>query len=156
MIRSTLFAVLLTLFAIPLQAQDNLEGLWKGTITEGGLKSNESYTFELYIQKEGKQLVGRSYIYRKDGTVIEMEVKGQLYGDLSLYLRDKEHIPILLPDGGESEAPSYTRKYQLLYKPSIWNTKLEGYWQEIIKSPMEVKRNLGRIELKKVKVRDKA
>lgn len=126
-----------------------LEGLWKGTMTLGGLNSNEKVKFELFLKKENSKLIGRSYLYLNDGRVIEMEVKGTLYGDLSLYLRESEFIPFPGLEG--EEPPSFNRKYQLLYMPSIWNTKMEGFWQEITGESFNENRKLGRIKLKKMK-----
>lgn len=129
-----------------ISAQDDLEGLWKGTITAGGLESEESYTFELFLKKEGKKLTGKSYVHLKRGKVIEMEIRGWLYNDMSLYMTDGEFIPV----EGTGVKPRFFRKYQLMYRPSIWKTTLNGYWQEIIPQPFLDGRDRGRIFLKKV------
>lgn len=140
-------AILLFILAFPTQAQDSLEGLWKGVITDGGIESDNSYTFELFIQKEGKKITGKSYVHLEKGKVLEMEVRGWLYYDNSIYLNDVEFIPLQ----GSGVKPRYTRKYQLMYKPSIWKTTLDGFWQEIIPQPFFEGRDRGRIFLKKVK-----
>ncbi|NRB63181.1 MAG: hypothetical protein HRU40_09195 [Saprospiraceae bacterium] len=128
-------------------AQEKLEGLWKGSITDGGLDSENSYDFEVFIKKEGKKIRGKSYVHLERGKVVEMEIRGMLYGDMSLYLTDVEFIPL----EGVEVKPRYTRKYQLLYRPSIWETTLNGYWQALIPTPFFDGRDRGRIFLKKVK-----
>lgn len=146
--RHVLLLTLVCLLSVPvtLTAQEDLEGLWKGTITAGGLESEESYTFELFLKKEGKKLTGKSYVHLERGKVIEMEVRGWLYGDMSIYMTDGEFIPV----EGTGVKPRFYRKYQLMYRPSIWKTTLNGYWQEIIPQPFFDGRDRGRIFLKKV------
>ena len=145
--------VLLLCVSLTVSAQSRLEGTWKGTMTIGGLESNETVQMELYIQKKGAKLVGRSYITLKNKEVIEMEVKGSLYGDLSLYLRETDFIPV---PGQEENKPKFNRKYQLMYMPSIWDTKMEGYWQELTDHYFSEGRRLGKIKLKKMKDLKKA
>jgi len=147
MLRLGLFLCFLMIGVSGVQAQDKLEGLWKGTISDGGLESENSYTFELFLTKEGKRLKGKSYVHLEKGKVIEMEIRGVLYQDQSIYMADVEFIPL----EGAGVKPRYTRKYQLLYRPSIWETTLNGYWQEIIPTPFFDGRDRGRIFLKKVK-----
>lgn len=137
---------------LPAQKSGGLEGLWKGSMTLGGLEDQREVTFELYLSLEEKHLIGKSYLYLSDEEVVEMEVRGTLYGDLSLYLQDREFIP---EPGSDEEAPFY-RKYQLMYMPSIWNTKMEGYWQEVTPNYFSEDRRLGRIKLKKMKDPGKA
>lgn len=146
--RYVFLLTLVCLLSVPvsLTAQENLEGLWKGTITAGGLESEDSYTFELFLKKEGKKLTGKSYVHLERGKVIEMEVRGWLYGDMSIYMTDGEFIPVK----GTGVKPRFYRKYQLMYRPSIWKTTLNGYWQEVIPQPFFDGRDRGRIFLKKV------
>lgn len=147
MFRFGMLIICLFFHSPTIMAQEKLEGLWKGTITDGGLDSENSYEFEVFLKKEGKQIKGKSYVHLDRGKIIEMEVRGILYGDLSIYMTDVEFIP--LEDSGLK--PRYTRKYQLLYRPSIWETTLNGYWQEIIPTPFFEGRDRGRVFLKKVK-----
>lgn len=130
-----------------LSAQSRYDGLWEGELTYGGIYSEESYRFQMWLQYDGTSLKGRSYVFLSKDEVIEMEIRGVLYGDLSIYLSDTSFMPA---EGSELMPPFY-RKYQLLYKRSIWETALEGYWQEIVDSPMYEKRARGRIKLQKVK-----
>ncbi len=125
-----------------------LEGLWEGEMTVGGLESQQGLRFELLLTTEGRQLSGRSYVYLQDGEVIEMKISGYWYQDQSLYLEDSQ----FLPAEGSSAEPVFGRKYQFLFKPSIFGTTLEGYWQQIIPEPFFEGRDRGRILLKKVKI----
>lgn len=61
-------------------AQDELLGQWTGIITqdEGGYRSE--YGFELYLKKEGKNLItGRSYVY-VENIYAEMALSGFFVG----------------------------------------------------------------------------
>lgn len=127
--------------------QHRLAGQWEGQMTYGGLLSQKEYKLELFLQVEGSKVKGRSYVYYDPQTVITMDIRGRLYSDQSIYLEDIEFIPT---EGVELEPP-FNRKYQLLMDRSIWVTKLEGYWQEIIPEPFYTKRDRGRILLRKVK-----
>ena len=147
----TLLFSLLTLFIIPSEAQTGLEGLWEGTLSTGGIHSRTGYKFELYLKKVGRKWQGRSLIYLDDGTTLEMNVHGRFYEDRSLYFRDIEFIPI----EGSDFLPEFYRKYELIYERSIYESKLDGYWQEIGKS-FEKRRKQGRIFLRKVKAPSKA
>ncbi len=133
--------------SIGLSAQGRFDGLWEGKLTYGGIHSEQSYRFQLWLQTDGGSLKGRSYVYLTPEQAIEMEVQGTIYSDMSLYLLDVEFIPA----AGHSLIPAFYRKYQMVFKRSIWETALEGYWQQILDSPMEERRERGRIQLQKVK-----
>jgi hypothetical protein len=142
------FVLLLFLIAAApaLDAQKHLEGLWEGVITRGGLHAKTGYRFQLFLQIEGHRLRGRSYVYLDGEKVVEMSLRGSLYEDRSVYFHDIEFIPA----EGSSVEPPFFRKYQMIYSRSIWENKLEGYWQEIIDAPLDGKREYGRIYLKKI------
>ncbi len=133
---------------VALFAQSRFDGLWEGELTYGGLHSEQSYLFQMWLQSDGGNIWGRSYVHLKPNQVVEMEIKGRLYGDLSIYLTDVHFVPI----AGSNVTPPFYRKYQLAFKYSIWETALEGYWQEIIDSPMDERRDRGRIKIQKVKM----
>mgnify|MGYP006283230355 CR=1 FL=1 len=143
--RITLLLAMLLLAELPLSGQKHLEGLWEGYITKGGLHTEDGYKFELLIKLDGHRITGRSYIHLEEGKVIEMDVRGYLYQDRSISLKDIEFIPA----AGSDLLPPFNRKYQMIYTRSIWESKLEGYWQEIITSPFDQRRDRGRIILKK-------
>ena len=139
--------VLVSLFIVTAGfAQKGLEGLWEGTITKGGIYSEAGDRVELFLEVEGSKISGRSYVHMPDGKVVEMELKGSFYQDRSIYLEDIEFVP----PADSSYVPPFSRKYQLIYTRSIWNNKLEGYWQQIIPTPFHSSRKRGRIFLKKV------
>ncbi|MEN0005847.1 MAG: hypothetical protein AAF798_16985 [Bacteroidota bacterium] len=127
-------------------SQKQLLGLWEGVITDGGIHTDEGFKFQLYILEINKnKLVGRSYVYLSEEEVVEMDIEGVIYGDRSIYFRDINFVPL---EGGVTKAP-YNRKYEVLYNRSIWDTKIEGYWQEIMPQVFADHRQRGRIKLKK-------
>ncbi|MCP3928395.1 MAG: hypothetical protein GY705_04770, partial [Bacteroidetes bacterium] len=143
----TFFLFILSTLILNISIAQHLAGLWQGVITKGGLSSQAGDKFELYLEKDGSQIKGRSYIYLDNGNVIEMDVTGRLFDDRSMGLYD---IQFISQEGSDFEPP-FNRKYQLIYKKSVWEseTSLKGYWQENITSPFATKRKRGRIFLKK-------
>ncbi|KAA3624475.1 MAG: hypothetical protein DWQ02_23030 [Bacteroidetes bacterium] len=141
---------LLVLFLLPvltLSAQKGLKGKWEGTITWGGYDKKAGDKFELYIEAKGHRVTGRTYIHQKNGDVITREFKGRIYEDRSMYL---EEIPDPTADKDtEFQTPSKLRRYQFLYTRSIFESTLEGHWQEMIKDPLNKKRAIGRIYMTK-------
>ena len=155
--RAIFFYLVLTLFSVvvfqnDVVAQKGLEGLWEGTITKGGIYSEEGYKFELYLKKKGKYWEGKSIVYLDDGRKIEMDVHGRFYKDRSMYFKDIKFIP----REDDISIPPFYRKYQLIYDRSIWESKLDGYWQENVFEPFEKRRRQGRVFLRKVKKPSKA
>lgn len=142
-----------------LTAQRDIEGLWEGTITFGGIHSEDTYKFQLYLQTQGKKITGKSLIYLTETETIEMDVSGSMYGDRSVYLEEFNFIPVAgykNEEMAEEASPfPFYRKYQFLHNRSIWESKLEGYWQEIINEPFDPYRERGRITLKRVEKRAK-
>lgn len=137
-----------SIICAPTFSQVSLEGSWVGTITTGGLNSKQTYKFELILARSGKNgLKGRSFVHVSPSEVIEMDISGKLYGDQSIYLEDL----IYLPSEGKEAAPPYDRKYELIFNRSIWNSNLEGFWQEKRPDPFFPMRSRGRIYLKKKK-----
>ncbi len=128
--------------------QKGLGGFWEGQITMGGLESRKAYRIELHLEVEGKEIQGRSFIHLDDGGVLQMKVRGYLYHDRSLSLKEIEFVGD--PNKPELIAP-FNRKYQLLWHRSIWDSKLEGYWQEVRHDVFNDKRERGRLRLAKVK-----
>lgn len=133
---------LITVFAV---AQKSLEGLWVGTITDG-IHSETGYKFEMIIEIEGKTIKGRSFVHIGPNEIIEMELSGRMYEDRSIYMKDMEFIPT----EGKEVPPPFNRKYQFAYDRSIWESTLEGYWQEVRGDSFNPKRQRGKIILKKV------
>lgn len=126
--------------------QHRLDGLYEGTLTRGGIYSKEGLRFELLLEVKGNKVKGRSYIHISENEVIEMDIRGILYNDRSIYLEDTNFV-----SQTDSEiTPPFNRKYQLVFNRSIWDSTLEGYWQEIRTDVFHEKRHRGRIFLKKV------
>ena len=126
--------------------QKGLAGLWEGKITKGGIYSEDGYKFELFLEVEGPVITGRSYVHLGKNQVIEMDVEGKMYSDRSIWLHEKGFID----DQHSSLLPPFNRKYQFIYNRSIWDSSLEGYWQEMIPESFYEKRKRGRITLRKV------
>lgn len=127
-------------------AQHRLDGLYEGVLTQGGIYSKEGLRFELLLEVKGAEVSGRTYLHISDTEIIEMDIKGILYNDRSVYFEDIKFINQV----DSKLVPPYNRKYQLLFSRSIWESSLEGYWQEIRKEVFHEKRQRGRILLKKV------
>lgn len=137
-----------SMICTPIFSQVSLEGSWVGTITTGGLNSKQTYKFELVLARSGKGVLkGRSFVYISPSEVIEMDISGKLYGDQSIYLEDLYY----LPSEGRESTPPYDRKYELIFNRSIWDSNLEGFWQEKRPDPFFPMRSRGRIFLKKKK-----
>ena len=127
-------------------AQEPIEGLWEGTITIGGLESRQGYKFELFLEViDGRKIKGRSYVYIAKDDILEMDISGWLYNDRSIYFEDVDFIPV----EGSTVFPRFNRKYQMIFNRSIWESTLEGYWQEMIHDPFDTRRERGRLSLRK-------
>ena len=129
------------------KANKYLSGYWKGYITQGSLEATVGLPFEMYLEVKGSLVKGRTYVYQENGEVIEMEVNGRLYSDNSIYLTEGEFIE----KEGSDIQPTHVKKYQFIYNRSIFESdnSLDGYWQEITKTPFAVKRKRGKIVMKK-------
>lgn len=144
---------------VSLSAQNGLAGLWEGEITKGGLHTENGYRFELYLTVKDGHIKGQSYIYVSEDSIITRRLSGRMYEDRSIYL--EEVSPGLVSSSNESfsgdvSASAFTRKYQILYNRSIWDTNLEGYWQEVTPHSFSEKRQRGRVKLKKKENKAKA
>ncbi len=145
-----LFAVLFVLglcVSPSLHAQKRLEGLFQGSLTLGGLGSSRKVKVEMYLKIDKKQVEGRSYVHLAPGKTVEMQLRGIFYDDFSIYLEEVGEIQPGAP--GQANAP-YPRKYQLMYSGHFEDVQLTGFWQQVIDTPFDKKRHLGRIKLAKV------
>lgn len=107
-----------------LQAQTDLSGQWKGTITQdpGGYKTE--YEFELYIKQEGRAISGRSFVY-VDSIFAEMKLEGELHSNVFLRFEEVEVVDYKAFEGMEW----CVKKGQLLLKKQENLLILEGFWQ---------------------------
>ncbi|MCP9236107.1 hypothetical protein [Lewinella sp. JB7] len=142
-------AFLFSVFLLPLllTAQTSLDGLWEGTMTVGGIYSNEALPMQLYITTDGSRVTGRSYVTLPDGKVLRMDLSGYYYGDRSLSLVEISFVG----DGDNAIMPEFNRQYQIVYKPDLWDSELRGYWQEVSDHTFSDTRRRGRMILKKQK-----
>jgi len=145
---------LLLLLAGALPAQNGLAGHWTGSISEQN--TGRELPVELYITLEEGYIKGMSYIHISEDSIIRQELIGKMYPDRSIYMRevtDKEYsIDNLSPE--KLEEGKYVRKYQFEFKRSIWESSLNGFWQEVTPTPFSVERKLGQIKLERKKAGD--
>lgn len=127
--------------------QHFLEGHWEGSITTGGIYSQETIPFELILTVKGRRVEGRSFVYLSKENVVEMSVTGYIYEDRSVALVENQFFP----REGNPVIPPFFRKYQFVYKRGFWETGIEGYWQQITSGVLDPSRDMGRIKLNKAK-----
>ena len=131
-----------------LSGQHPLEGRWEGKITRGGIQSEDGYKFEMYLDIDARgYLTGFATIHLSPVQRIETRLTGKLHQDQSLSLVDLE----MPADIDPSLRASFYRKYQLIYHRSIWESTLNGYWQELTPHHFSDQRRRGRIFLKRGK-----
>lgn len=142
-----LILLLVSVCSFQIHAQDlSLEGYWEGTIAIGGIESDQGYKMEMYIEKQGKKISGRTFIYVNRDHIIEANLSGRMYDDLSIYIDEINFVA-----GQEDHyIPPFLRKYQLSWKRSLSGSTLNGYWQEIRSDAFHKNRQRGRLFLKKV------
>jgi len=104
-----------------------IDGTWEGTITLERPGPKKEYKFELVLKKQGKEVIGTSYIYYEDEEPVAMNLAGWFYYDRSMWLLNKE---VLYPDS-DPKKDRHIRKYQLMYRRSAFSADIiEGHWQE--------------------------
>ncbi|MTB51604.1 hypothetical protein [Lewinella sp. W8] len=147
--RSFLFLFTLLLCSPLLIAQVDLDGAWEGTMTVGGIYSNEQLPMQLYLTTEGTQVEGRSYVQLPDGSTLRMDLRGRMYRDLSLQLTEVKFAG----DPTNDILPEFNRQYQIVFKPDLWDAQLRGFWQEVTDKTFNNGRKRGRMVLKRRKVK---
>lgn len=148
-LKLTLFLLCLT---AGMQAQNGLEGLWSGSISERG--SAESHPFELYLTLEDGYIKGMSYTYIRPDSIVQQALIGRMYQDRSIYMREVDSPEAALKSLNKQQFDwagdsPFVRKYQFIFDRSIWESKLEGHWQEASPPPMATGRKAGVIKLKR-------
>ena len=135
-----------SLFLFSLQAQKNLKGHWEGTISFGGHEKKDGVRFELYIIVTGKKVKGETFIYKSKSEVVSQTFTGRIFDDHSIYI--EEFIDDKNPPFPTIGTP---KKYQFIYNRSIFDSSMEGWWQDIIKNPFDETRERGRVYMQKSK-----
>jgi len=143
---------LFILFAFPVFSQNNPAGYWEGVLTFHAIE----HRFEMQIKVVKKKISGVVYLYKSDNEVIAMKILGKLYWDHSMNIYDLKLKGI---DAGEAEMEGgfyFPKDYQLVYNRSLWESTLEGFWQEQIPEILNEHSKKGRIFLKRAKKRPKS
>ena len=142
--KTLLLALLLPLSVF---AQSELDGLWEGHMTVGGIYSNQALPMQLYLTTEDQKIIGRSYVTLPDGQILRMDLKGYMYGDRSIAMVEVAFAG----DPDNDVMPEFNRQYQIVYKPDLWDSQLKGFWQEVTSQTFSGSRRRGRMLLKKRK-----
>ena len=129
-----------------------IDGTWEGTITLERPTPKKEYKFELVIRKQGKHIVGTSYIYYTEEEAVAMDLSGRYFRDRSMRLFNYDVLyPAQAPDKDR-----HIRKYQLLFSRSAFSPdKIEGYWQEK-NDPIFGQYRKGKVALTRKKITTKA
>ena len=143
--------LLTTLLLSPLllTAQLSIDGLWEGTMTIGGIYSNEALPMQLHITTDGTTINGRSYVTLPDGEILRMELRGYFYGDRSMQLTEVSFAG----DEENDIMPLFNRQYQIIYRPDLWSSELRGFWQEVSDFTFSDTRRRGRMVLHRKKAK---
>ncbi|MEL7161561.1 MAG: hypothetical protein AAFN92_12455, partial [Bacteroidota bacterium] len=146
--KTPLIVLFLALFTLPGtcgRAQTSIDGEWEGTMTVGGIYSNQQLPMRLYLTTEDNVVKGRSYVMLPDGSTLQMDLQGFLYGDRSIGLREVKFAG----DPDNDYMPEFNRQYQIVYKADLWDPQLKGFWQEVTELTFSNKRHRGRMLLSK-------
>jgi len=127
-----------------------VDGIWEGTITLERPEPQTEHKFQLVLKREGKQVKGTAYIFYNDQPVA-MDLSGEYFWDRSMRLFNHQ---VLYPSQ-QPNKEKHIRKYQIMYKRSIWGDTIEGYWQEK-NDPIFAKYRKGRVYLKRAEKTNKA
>ena len=138
------------LFVSSIGAQSLVDGTWEGTITLERPAPHREYKFQLVLKRSGNEVRGTSYIFY-DEQPVAMDLNGEFYGDRSMRLFNQQ---VLYPTL-EVDKEKHIRKYQIMYKRSVWGDTIEGYWQEK-NDPIFAKYRKGRVYLKRAESPGKA
>jgi|GEM_PF-1622108 len=140
------------LFSIPVFSQNNPSGFWEGVLT---FRASE-HRFEMQIVVKKKKISGVAYLYKTDNEVVTMKIFGKLYWDHSMNIYDLKLTEMGLEEAEKEETFSFQKEYQLVYNRSLWDSTLEGFWQEQIPELLDEHSKKGRIFLKRAKKQPKS
>ena len=140
------FLPLALVFSVSLAGQnERLDGIWEGTMIVGGLDGTQRLPMQLYLKTIGRTVEGRSYVQLPSGSTLRMDLKGRLYGDGSMELKEVAFAG----DPTNELIPEFNRQYQIVLSDDIWNPVLNGYWQEVTEEVFKSGRRLGRMHLER-------
>ncbi|MEN0006615.1 MAG: hypothetical protein AAF798_20850 [Bacteroidota bacterium] len=104
-------------------SQDLFSGQWLGSITQNDGGYRPTYSFEMYLNQNGKEVTGRSYVYFDD-YFAEMELKGRIKG------RTVTFYEVKIVNFEEPEGMVWCmKKGQLRLRGVKKGYRLEGPWQ---------------------------
>ena len=141
--RSLLLATLLTVFGMA--RGEDLNGIWKGTLTQGPGGCYPQYFLELQINSSGDRLTGKAYDYYDKAHFVKMSFTGR-YNPIThrLVLIENHIMEADIP--GECEACIKT--YDLNYSKNGNEEELTGDWKGVY-SAKKLVCPPGRIRLKR-------
>jgi hypothetical protein len=124
--RGPFLATLLTLACIA--RGEDLNGIWKGTLTQGAGGCYPQYFLELQINFTGDQLTGKAYDYYDKSHFVKMSFTGRYNSTTHrMVLIEKEILQADIP--GECEACIKT--YDLNYSKNGGEEELTGDWKGV-------------------------
>ncbi len=113
-----------TFFSIPLIAQCDLTGQWKGYNTQEAKSCySKKYDFELYLNQRGKIVSGRSYA-NVGNIYAEMEIIGELKEDKYFHFQETK----ILDFKAEAGMEWCVKKGVLMIVKDGDKLRLEGGW----------------------------
>ena len=143
--------LLSSLYIVPAvtTAQTSLDGAWEGEMIVGGIYGTERLPVQMFITLDDGMVTGRTYIKLPDGELVQMNLTGRMYRDRSMEMVETDYV------GSEDNAyfPLFNRQYQLIYKPDLFDSELQGFWQEVTEDTFNKFRKRGRMRLRKVEVK---
>ncbi|MBI1342567.1 MAG: hypothetical protein GC171_06520 [Terrimonas sp.] len=119
-----LSSIWVCIFILPSQAQE-LNGIWKGTLTQGPGGCFAVYNIELQIQVDGSKVTGASYHYSDLSNYVKEEFVGS-YDSLTqtLVINEVKVITFHVP----SDCVPCIKKYTLTYSKNGDKELLGGDW----------------------------
>ena len=143
----TFFTCCTLFFLVNLNAQTSpISGFWDGFLTLNG----QRYTIEIHINvEEGGQLNGFTSVSLPTGKAVEMKINGKVHFDRSVTVREFS----IVNEEELQDVQWYKKNFQLTFKRDLWETTLEGYWQEQIPQVIDERTKKGQVFLKKREVK---
>jgi hypothetical protein len=139
-----LFALLLFLLPFSLLAED-LNGIWKGTLTQGPGGCYPQYFLELQINSSNDRITGRAYDYYDKGHYVKMTFAGRYNPQTHrLVLIESRVLQANIPD----DCSPCIKTYDLNYSKKGTEELLTGDWKGVISGKVAACPP-GKIELKK-------